>query len=219
MAARARRPAGFLSSLFRRAEGSSDAPMSFELVVVEGPDEGARFALDQPEIQIGRGDPANRRADQVLLNDRSVSSKHAIVSCEAGEVTISHLPSATNPTLVNGRRIKQRDLKAGDQIVIGLVVMELRALASEVPEPPQAPPPPSNAPPAAARVETGGTSLARSPDAPSGQLVVTDGVPDWGVKRFPLDRARTTIGRSENCDITIPISAISRRHAARPTPG
>ena len=72
--ARPRRKTGLLTSIFNRTDSGAES-FGLELVVLEGPDAGARFALDRPEIQLGRGDP---NGADILLNDHSVSSKHAI---------------------------------------------------------------------------------------------------------------------------------------------
>ncbi len=73
-----------LASIFRR---QPDARCDLELVVVEGPERGARFPLDQPEILLGRGDPSQHRPSDILLDDHSVSSRHAIFTIAARRLT------------------------------------------------------------------------------------------------------------------------------------
>ena len=237
--ARAQRKTGLLGSIFSRKDSDGES-FGLELVVLEGPDAGARFALDRPEIQLGRGDP---NETDILLNDHSVSSKHAIFSVDGQRVTLRHLPTATNPTLVNGRAIKSRQVKAGDEIVIGLVVMELRtrtgaSVGDSVPpeaiavEPPPLEPEPTPQPTPQrttvmsppAEPETAGdpeTTQIVSPEAPaaeapagSGRLMLTGGIAEWKGRRFELNPRRTGIGRSDDCDIAVPISSVSRHHAA-----
>ena len=256
--ARAQRKTGLLGSIFSRKDSDGES-FGLELVVLEGPDAGARFALDRPEIQLGRGDP---NETDILLNDHSVSSKHAIFSVDGQRVTLRHLPTATNPTLVNGRAIKSRQVKAGDEIVIGLVVMELRtrtgasvadsiadsigdsvppgaiatagvlepdAIAAEPPPlelgpTPQPTPQRTTGMSPPAESETAGdpeTTQIVSPEAPAaeapagtGRLMLAGGIAEWKGKRFELNRRRTGIGRSDDCDIAVPISSVSRHHAA-----
>jgi pSer/pThr/pTyr-binding forkhead associated (FHA) protein len=266
--ARAQRKTGLLGSIFSRKDSDGES-FGLELVVLEGPDAGARFALDRPEIQLGRGDP---NGTDILLNDHSVSLKHAIFSVDGQRVMLRHLPTATNPTLVNGRAIKSRQVKAGDEIVMGLVVMELRtrtgaSVGDSVPpeaiattrildpdaigaEPPPLEPgptpeptpeptseptrmmrPPGESTPEPTRVMSPpaepGTSgdpdttqivapevAATEAPAGTGRLMLTGGIAEWKGKRFELNSRRTGIGRSDDCDIAVPISSVSRHHAA-----
>jgi pSer/pThr/pTyr-binding forkhead associated (FHA) protein len=246
-------------------------------VVVEGPERGAHFPLDQPDILLGRGEPSEHRPSDILLDDHSVSSRHAIFTVGARRLTLRHLPSATNPTLVNGRPIKSKQVKAGDQIAIGLVTMELRErqadpaaldaatagtltagapsedrdaleqtriITSEDAGTPTRTVDPTRVledplPNVADAAENPPTVVLSTPEEPiagsdrtvsatlvangridpdcvtgSGRLMLTRGIPGWAGRRFELAPRRTGIGRSEDCDIALPIAAISRHHAA-----
>lgn len=212
--ARQRKRGGWLSSILGGASG--DPPgTTYELHVLEGADSGAVFPLDQPQLQIGRRVPGEN-AVGIGLSDRSVSARHALVSCEDGQVSVEHLPSATNPTLVNGRRVKRKQVRDGDRIVLGLVVLELRA----------------KRPPAQLREEareetrqqkgrekkTVGrvprSEIETDPLNVHGELVLREGIEGLIGSRFPLTQRRTSIGREDDCDIVLEVTSISRAHAA-----
>jgi hypothetical protein len=170
---------------------------------------------------------------------------------------LRHLPTATNPTLVNGRPIKSRQVKAGDEIVIGLVVMELRtrtgatvgdsvpreatagtrilepdpvAAAAAAPEPTAVMAPPgepaaeptcvmspaseseADDDPAATRIVE--PEAAANGSTVSGRLMLTAGIDEWKGRRFELNSRRTGIGRSDDCDVALPVASVSRHHAA-----
>ena len=190
---------GFLASLL---SGGEDPPgTTYELAVLEGADAGARYPIDRPQIQIGRRVPGAFNPDGIELNDRSVSGRHAIIGWEDGRVSIEHLPSATNPTLVNGRKVKRRRLRDGDRIVLGLVVLELRALQSD---PVQSPRPSEPRP----------FATATDPVNVPAELILQEGVESLLGSRFPLIQRRTSIGRDEDCEIVLDVPAISRHHAS-----
>lgn len=84
----------------------SDSPIEYNLV------EGS--------TSIGRG-----QANDIVLEDKSVSKRHAIITFQLmkdGEsrVQIADLHS-TNGTIVNGHRISYQTLEDGDQLSIGTV--------------------------------------------------------------------------------------------------
>lgn len=118
------------------------------LEIVEGPGAGRQVPLDRP-IVIGR-DPA---AD-VVLGDGQVSRKHARVSpATDGSAVVEDLESA-NGTFVNHNELfGPARLDAGDELLIGVTVMELRSRAQIV------------AAPSAVRVVPPG--LVRAPREPS----------------------------------------------------
>ncbi len=194
-----------LSSLWDRTSGDDGGPRDYVLFAIEGADAGLSFPIDRPQMQIGRSLPGRGREGEIRLTDRSVSSRHALLSYDDGRVSIEHLPSATNPTLVNGRRVKRsKQLREGDRIVLGLAVLELRALPRPALEPPL--PRVPGSPPASS--DDGEPVDARA------ALVVREGPPELIGKRFPLTQRRTALGRDEDCDIVLDVGAVSRRHAA-----
>jgi hypothetical protein len=70
-------------------------------------------ALGPEPVLIGR-DPQN----DVVLDDRRVSRKHAEIRLRLGRYTLYDLQS-TNGTYVNGRRVAERVLDDGDKISVG----------------------------------------------------------------------------------------------------
>jgi class 3 adenylate cyclase len=97
-----------------------------ELVAVEGLDAGGRFTLDADEIPIGRGAGEGDAGQAAIrLADRTVSSEQALLVRSERGYELRHRPSATNPTLVNGRPIDTHAIEPGDRIQIGRVVLEV----------------------------------------------------------------------------------------------
>lgn len=75
--------------------------------------EGRSLALGPDPILIGR-DPQN----DLVLDDRRVSRKHAEIRLRLGRYTLYDLQS-TNGTYVNGRRVAEKVLEDGDKISVG----------------------------------------------------------------------------------------------------
>jgi pSer/pThr/pTyr-binding forkhead associated (FHA) protein len=78
------------------------------------------YNLEEGSTSIGRG-----KANDIILEEKSVSKRHAIITCQAmknGEtkVQIADLHS-TNGTLVNGNKISYHTLEDSDQLSIGSV--------------------------------------------------------------------------------------------------
>jgi len=187
------RKRSWLSRVLDRGPDDDEAT-EYELVVIDGADQGVRFRLDRPQVQLGRAAPGSSRDAGILLSDRSVSARQALLIREDGRWILQHLPSATNPTLVNGRKIKQKRVRPGDRIALGLAVLELKAIEKSP------------------RV---GSRRSRAVEADvSAELVVTEGPDDLVGMRFPLDRECTSIGRDASCDVVLDIGAVSRSHAS-----
>ena len=90
------------------------------VTLVEGADRRT-VSLGPEPLAIGR-DPQN----DVVLDDRRVSRKHAEVRLRLGRYTLYDLQS-TNGTYVNGRRVAEMVLSDGDRISIGGVELQFRA--------------------------------------------------------------------------------------------
>ncbi len=86
------------------------------------PRDAAPVALGPDPVLIGR-DPQN----DVVLDDRRVSRKHAEIRLRLGRYTLYDLQS-TNGTYVNGRRVAERVLDDGDQISVGGLELVFRAV-------------------------------------------------------------------------------------------
>lgn len=88
--------------------------MKCELVISKGPDAEQRFVLvTGQEFLLGRGDDCN-----VRLSDPSVSRHQCRIRLEADRVTLIDLASRWG-TSVNGRMLKEGELKSGDRITLG----------------------------------------------------------------------------------------------------
>jgi pSer/pThr/pTyr-binding forkhead associated (FHA) protein len=75
------------------------------------------IALGEGALRLGRGIGAD-----VVLEDRSVSRRHAVIMCRAGEVVVLD-DRSLNGVHVNGERIGQAALRDGDAIALGDVQM------------------------------------------------------------------------------------------------
>ena len=80
------------------------------------------FEISASVTHIGRGMTAD-----VRLDDHTVSARHAIVVMRADRVRILD-DRSTNGTVVNGRRVDEADLRDGDVVVLGRVVLTYRDL-------------------------------------------------------------------------------------------
>lgn len=97
------------------------------LRVVAGP-ELLRYVSFFPgdEVTVGREEPAD-----IILNDASVSRRHAHIRCdERGRILVTDLNS-TNGTRINGSPVDAEELMVGDQLEIGAVALRLDQLSSD----------------------------------------------------------------------------------------
>jgi FHA domain len=91
------------------------------LEIVEGDGAGRQTELTGP-IEIGRDASSN-----LALQDDQMSRHHARVSAQ-GDLAIVEDLGSTNGTYVNGQQIEgPRAIRPGDQIRVGLTVIELRS--------------------------------------------------------------------------------------------
>jgi pSer/pThr/pTyr-binding forkhead associated (FHA) protein len=86
-------------------------------IEIEGPERTLLIPLGSTTLHIGRGLAADLR-----LDESSVSRRHAILVPRQGGARILDDRSA-NGTFVNGRRVQQAELRGGDVIVLGRVVL------------------------------------------------------------------------------------------------
>jgi hypothetical protein len=94
------------------------SPLTIE--IVEGAEEGRQFELRGP-LEIGRDPRAG-----IVLSDRQVSRHHARIEPGGGVAAIEDLGSH-NGTYVNGQIAPgRRTVSPGDQIRLGLTVLQLR---------------------------------------------------------------------------------------------
>jgi pSer/pThr/pTyr-binding forkhead associated (FHA) protein len=83
------------------------------LVVLRGPNAGARFLLDADEVSSGRHPNSD-----IFLDDVTVSRKHATFRRE-GDVFLVRDVGSLNGTYVNRERIDETALKTRDEVQIG----------------------------------------------------------------------------------------------------
>jgi len=91
-------------------------------IELQGPDRTLLIPLADGAMHVGRGIAADLR-----LDDSSVSRRHAILVPRPSGARILDDRSA-NGTFVNGRRVQQADLRSGDVIVVGRVVLRFLEL-------------------------------------------------------------------------------------------
>ncbi len=106
---------------------AAEAPKTvLELMVLEGADAGQQFTVDGAEVRIGRGKPKTGQTGAILLHETSVSAWQATIRADRGGSILLHNRDATNPTLVNGRKITKQKIESGDRIQMGLCLIEVR---------------------------------------------------------------------------------------------
>ena len=86
-------------------------------LVLQGPDQGARFELTDQEVGLGRG-----VQNTIRIHDTEVSRCHAQLN-QIGERYVLTDLNSSNGTYVNGHAIKSRELSDGDQLQVGRTVL------------------------------------------------------------------------------------------------
>lgn len=93
--------------------------------MISGPELGRQFEVNGEAIEIGRADNATIRVES-----DAVSRRHARVQQFGERVLIADLDS-TNGTYVNDARVRSTQLREGDQIRVGKVVLKYTECAIE----------------------------------------------------------------------------------------
>lgn len=88
-------------------------PSTALLIVLRGPNSGARFLLDADEVSSGRHPNSD-----IFLDDVTVSRRHAVFA-RAGEGYLVRDVGSLNGTYVNRERIDEAVLHQGDEVQIG----------------------------------------------------------------------------------------------------
>ncbi len=83
------------------------------LIVLRGPNTGARFLLDDAEVTTGRHPDSD-----IFLDDVTVSRKHAVFAQEADGYAVCDIGSL-NGTYVNRELVDHHGLRTGDEVQIG----------------------------------------------------------------------------------------------------
>ena len=87
-------------------------------MVIHGDSPGRCVELIDKPVTIGRVGSCEMQIDH-----SSVSRRHCTVSVEAGQFNIRDLGS-TNKTVLNGHAVESSELKDGDTIAIGEIVLK-----------------------------------------------------------------------------------------------
>jgi pSer/pThr/pTyr-binding forkhead associated (FHA) protein len=103
-------------SVRQRAE-AADPLEPGRYIEVQGPGRSLTIPLGGEVVRIGRG-----LAAELRLDESSVSRRHAILVPRPGGARILD-DRSSNGTFVNGRQVQQADLRNGDVIVIGRVLL------------------------------------------------------------------------------------------------
>ncbi|AKU94068.1 two component, sigma54 specific, transcriptional regulator, Fis family [Labilithrix luteola] len=90
---------------------------SVDIVVVEGPDRGRRFVIEERIVRVGTAPGSHLR-----LADPTVSRVHCELRLNKGGVRILDTGS-TNGTFVDGTRVRDAELVAGGTIRVGATVL------------------------------------------------------------------------------------------------
>ncbi len=96
-------------------------PVGFSLVITKGSEVGKKFSFDQKVVNVGREAAGN----DIILNDVSISSRHAKITLEAGNYFLQDLGS-TNKTYFKDAPLKELEkvqLEDGDEFSLGKVVL------------------------------------------------------------------------------------------------
>jgi pSer/pThr/pTyr-binding forkhead associated (FHA) protein len=107
----------------RRQAVPADRPAPGRYLELDDGDERVLLRLRPGTTHVGRSFAAD-----VVLEDQSVSRRHAIVYQRATGTRILDDRSA-NGTFVNGRRTTEAELRDGDVVVLGRVVLTYRDVA------------------------------------------------------------------------------------------
>lgn len=115
--------------LNREEQATVDAlrPGTALLIVLRGPNSGARFLLDDAEVSTGRSPESD-----IFLDDVTVSRKHAVFTREGEAFTVRDVGSL-NGTYVNRERIDTTALRTGDEVQIGKFRLVYYASATAAP--------------------------------------------------------------------------------------
>lgn len=232
----------WLTAWRNRDDRDSTEPV-MELLVVAGADAGSQFTLEGNEVLLGRGQPSSGQTDVIRLDDKSISRKQAWVRRDASGTSIEHIPTAANPTVVNGAEISRAKLSVGDRIEMGRVAIEVRAregmnlsgltqimegaarestvtgaaLSRQQTEPVLAGAPTAEGLGDEVTLSTVGiardTTDVRPIEMELGELALVRGVDDLHDSHFSIGMGTTTIGRGDDVDVQIPERGVSRLHA------
>ncbi len=196
-------------------EGTVAAVPSAALVVYTPDRPPFRYPIRRSAVVIGRSPRAAN--DLVVEGDGQMSKRHARIELDAdGRFTLYDLGS-TNGSRVNGRRVDNRTLHDGDEVVLGSTRFAFQQ-SEAVAEPPLAVRPPARPSQGnyggAAAIEPSsavGSGPVERPLRPrNARLILLDG--DQELDDYLL-ASETAIGRGVTNDIVLPDRSIATYHA------
>jgi pSer/pThr/pTyr-binding forkhead associated (FHA) protein len=106
----------------RRAAMTAEQLAAGRYLAIEDGDEVVVIPVGEGSLRFGRG-----QASDVMLEDRSVSRRHAVVTRRGDEVVLWD-DRSLNGVRVNGARVPQAVLQHGDAIALGDVQMRFVAV-------------------------------------------------------------------------------------------
>ncbi len=163
------------------------SPPTMLIMSTDGTQPPTRVTLAKPALSVGR-DPGN----DIVLADAAVSRHHFTLTRQ-GEGWHVACASGAGPLYVNGRPCASADLRPGDQLALGGMVLRLELLpdtdALNTPIGGQA-----------HTLRAQGAVPTLTIECPGGQFAV------------PLRDATITIGRAPTCGLIIPARVISAQH-------
>ncbi len=92
--------------------------MTPRLIAISGRMKGTVFALCEKEVSVGR-----EAANSVYLNEASVSRQHCVIKQDDNGRFFIHDLESFNGVFVNGTPVNEKEIKHGDQLGIGDVIM------------------------------------------------------------------------------------------------
>jgi len=101
----------------------SRAPVVGWLVALDGPQKGDDFRVRDEQTLIGTSAEC-----QIILEDQSISARHASLRCQEGKFTLTDLDSS-NGTEVNGESVARIQLKDGDKVRLGSTTLVFKSLS------------------------------------------------------------------------------------------
>lgn len=157
------------------------------------------FVVEQASLGVGRA-----ADNEVVLDEISVSRRHARLTVEAGRLMVEDLGSASGTYLGSQRLAPNTPSLVPDDGVVRVGDVELRFAPAQAP----APQPPGGPPREQQTMAMGG---------PAGEPPRYGGLriryPGGEVREFALEQPTVTVGRAGDNQLVIEEASVSRRHA------
>jgi pSer/pThr/pTyr-binding forkhead associated (FHA) protein len=164
-----------------------------ELIFTQGPMTGVRFAIETDSISIGRLHECD-----IELNQPNVSRRHAFIKRIGEQLQVIDNNSG-NGTFVNGRRVKNAELRNGDEISIGTHTLRVEFFSERLTN---------------QEIEVAKVKAAQKPTRVEklSRFIVIDRTGDES-RTAEFSSESLSIGRGEKCRLMLDDPEISRLHA------